>query len=123
MYYAKAEYQKAIDYSNKISKEKYANDLNLIKGKSNFQLGKYDEANKYFSKCDLTNLKPTDEERYEIGYTAYTQKKYEDANSQFIKLTALDSPLGQISNFYLGQSFLKLNKNKMPTMPLAKPNG
>ncbi len=112
MYYAKAEYQKAIDYSNKISKEKYANDLNLIKGKSNFQLGKYDEANKYFSKCDLTNLKPTDEERYEIGYTAYTQKKYEDANSQFIKLTALDSPLGQISSFYLGQSFLKLNKKQ-----------
>jgi TolA-binding protein len=112
MYYAKAEYRKAIDYSNKITKENYTNDLNLIKGKSNFQLGKYDEAYKYFSKCDLTNLKPTDEERYEIGYTAYTQKKYEEANSQFIKLTALDSPLGQISNFYLGQSFLKLNKKQ-----------
>ncbi len=112
MYYAKAEYRKAIDYSNKITKENYTNDLNLIKGKSNFQLGKYDEAYKYFSKCDLTNLKPTDEERYEIGYTAYTKKKYEEANSQFIKLTALDSPLGQISNFYLGQSFLKLNKKQ-----------
>lgn len=112
MHYAKGEYQKAIDYSNKITNEKFANDLNLIKGKSNFQLGKYDEAYKYFSKCDLTNLKTTDEERYEIGYTAYSQKKYEEANTQFIKLTALDSPLGQISNFYLGQSFLKLNKKQ-----------
>lgn len=112
MRYAKGEYQKAIDFSNKITKEKYTNDLNLIKGKSNFQLGKYEEAYKYFSKCDLTNLKTTDEERYEIGYTAYTQKKYEEANTQFIKLTALDSPLGQISNFYLGQSFLKLNKKQ-----------
>ena len=49
MYYAKAEYRKALDYSNKITKENYTNDLNLIKGKSNFQLGKYDEAYKYFS--------------------------------------------------------------------------
>ena len=112
MYYAKGEYQKAIDFSNKITKEKYTNDLNLIKGKSNFQLGKYDEAYKYFSKCDLTNLKTTDEERYEIGYTAYVQKKYEEANTQFVKLSGLDSPLGQISNFYLGQSFLKLNKKQ-----------
>jgi TolA-binding protein len=112
MYYAKGEYQKAIDYSNKITKEKFTNDLNLIKGKSFFQLGKYDEANKYFSKCDFTNLKPTDEERYEIGYTAYTQKKYDDANEQFMKLSSLDSPLGQISNFYLGQSFLKLKKKQ-----------
>jgi len=112
MYYAKGEYQKAIDYSNKITLEKYANDLNLIKGKSNFQLGKYNEANKYFSLCDFTNLKPTDEERYEIGYTAYLQKEYDDANVQFVKLSGLESPLGQISNFYLGQSFLKLNKRQ-----------
>jgi TolA-binding protein len=112
MYYGKGEYQKAIDYSNKISKERYSNELNLIKGKSSFQLGKYNEAYTYFSKCDINRLKPTDEERYEIGYTAYSQKKYEEANSQFIKLSTLDSPLGQISNFYLGQSFLKLNKKQ-----------
>lgn len=112
MYYAKGEYQKAIDYSNKITKEKYVNDLNLIKGKSSFQLGKYSEAYKYFSKCDIANLKTTDEERYEIGFTAYTEKHYEEANIQFVKLSALDSPLGQISNFYLGQSFLKLIKKQ-----------
>ncbi len=112
MYYAKGDYQKAIDYSNQITLEKYANDLNLIKGKSNFQLEKYKEAYKYFSKCTLSNLKPTDEERYEIGFAAYTQKKYEEANTQFIKLSPSDSPLGQISNFYLGQSFLKLNKKQ-----------
>lgn len=112
MYYAKADYQKAIDYSSKISNPKYTNELNLIKGKSSFQLGRYDEAYKFFSKCDLANLKPSDEERYEIGYTCYSQKKYEEANVQFIKLSILDSPLGQISNFYLGQSFLKLNKKQ-----------
>jgi TolA-binding protein len=112
MYYAKGDYQKAIDYSTKISNPKYDNELNLIKGKSSFQLGKYDQAYKYFSKCDLANLKPSDEERYEIGYTCYSQKKYEEANVQFIKLSILDSPLGQISNFYLGQSFFKLNKKQ-----------
>ncbi len=112
MYYAKGDYQKAIDYSNLITIDKYTNELNLIKGKSNFQLSKYKEAYKYFSKCELANLKPTEEERYEIGYAAYTQKQYEEANTQFIKLSPMDSPLGQISNFYLGQSFLKLNKKQ-----------
>lgn len=112
MYYAKGAYDKAIEYSSKIDHPKYTSELNLIKGKSSFQLGKYDDAYRYFNKCDLSNLKPTDEERYEIGYTAYVQKKYEEANIQFIKLSILDAPLGQISNFYLGQSFLKLNKKQ-----------
>ncbi len=112
MHYAKGDYQKAIDYSNKISNDKYTNELNLIKGKSNFQLGKFEEAYKYFSKCDMQNLRPTDEERYEIGYTAFTQKKYDEANAQFLQLTSLDDPLGQISNYYLGQSYLKLNKKQ-----------
>jgi tetratricopeptide (TPR) repeat protein len=112
MHYGKGDYQKAIDYCNKITNAKYANDLNLIKGKSSFQLAKYDEAYKYFSKCDLVNLKPTDEERYEIGYSFYSQKKYDEAINQFVKLSSLDSPLGQIANFYMAQAFYNLKKKQ-----------
>lgn len=112
IYYAKGEYQKAIDYSNKINNEKYTNDLNLIKGKSSFQLKKYDEAYKFFSKCNLSSLKPSNEERYEIGFSAFNQKKYEDAIAQFLKLSSLDIALGQIANYYLAQSFFNLDKKQ-----------
>lgn len=112
IHYAKGEYQKAIDYSNKITNEKYTNDLNLIKGKSSFQLKKYDEAYKYFSKCDLSGLKPTNEERYEIAFSAFNQKKYDEAINNFLKLSSLDSPLGQISNYFLAQSFFNSGKKQ-----------
>ncbi|MCB9252584.1 MAG: tetratricopeptide repeat protein [Flavobacteriales bacterium] len=120
MHYAKGEYKKAIDFSNEISNPKYSNVLNLIKGKSSFQLGDYKSAHAFFSKCDLRNLKPTDEERFEIGYTAYSEKHYNDANEQFIALSGLDSPLGQSANFYLGQSFLKLGKKQNAYNALAE---
>lgn len=112
IHYAKGDYQKAIDYSNKITNDKYTNDLNLIKGKSSFQLEKYEEAYKYFSKCDLTGLKTTNEECYEIGFSAFKQKEYDEAIVQFLKLSSLDSPLGQIANYYMAQSFFNSGKKQ-----------
>ncbi|MCB0733498.1 MAG: tetratricopeptide repeat protein, partial [Bacteroidetes bacterium] len=109
MYYAEGGYQQALDKCAKSNTEKYPEEYNLLLAKCYFQLEKYAEASKKFAAIDLESELLTTEDIYMIGYSNFLDEKYQDATKAFVKLSGQESALGQLANYQLGQSFIKLD--------------
>ena len=113
IYYAQKGYKASLEYAKKHRSEKYAEQYNLLEGKCYFQLEEYDAAAKGFGEIDPDEPKLSNEDVYMIGFTHYLNKNHSKAQQAFIRISGLESSLGQLANYQLGQSFLATdNKQK-----------
>lgn len=108
IYYAQEAYDNAINHSQKHYNDKYADEFNLVQGKSYFQQDNFDKATEYFSKVDK-NFRLNDEEIYQFGFSNFNAGEYSEAVRWFVQISGANSPLGQLANYQLGQSFIKLD--------------
>jgi tetratricopeptide (TPR) repeat protein len=112
IFYAKKGYQQALDIALSAKQEKYQREYDLLLGNCYFQLGEYEKAASYFKNIDINDHRLSNEDKYQIGFTQFRAKNYEQAVEAFVQLSGEESAMGQLANYQLGQSFLELNEKK-----------
>lgn len=108
-------FQKAIDLgkaamakSNAVEKS----ELNKIIGESYFNLKKYELALPYLKEYKGKKGQWNNTDYYQLGYTYYQQKDYENAISQFNKIIDGNDFVAQNAFYHLGESYLNTNKKQ-----------
>jgi tetratricopeptide (TPR) repeat protein len=115
MHFKLGEFQKAIDAgiaampkSNALEKS----ELNKIIGESYFNLQQYDKALPYLSAYKGKKGKWNNTDFYQLGYTYYQQKDYENAILQFNKIIEGKDFVAQNGYYHLGECYFKTNKKQ-----------
>ncbi|MBC7426178.1 MAG: tetratricopeptide repeat protein, partial [Bacteroidia bacterium] len=112
IYYLNGDYEKAIDYANKINLGKLNGKRDLVKAKSYFRLKDYTKAQTNFESAEYSIDSITDEEIYEIGYTYYVNKECAKSFALFEKIANDGTALAQSASYHLGDCFLKANQKQ-----------
>lgn len=110
MYYEKEEYEKAFGIVKDIRIKKRENEIALLTGKIQYQLGNLSVALSHFDKYqqDVKELQP--DEIYQIAHANYAADKFEKSTQFFILIANEDSEMGQAANYHLGVSDIKIEK-------------
>ncbi|WP_395043859.1 tetratricopeptide repeat protein [Flavobacterium sp.] len=108
-------FQKAIDLGKAAMAKSSAlekSELNKIIGESYFNLKQYGEALPYLKEYNGKKGKWSNTDFYQLGYTYYQQKDYENAISQFNKIITGNDFVAQNGYYHLGESYMKLDKKQ-----------
>jgi len=108
-------FQKAIDLAEPQLKKSNAiekSELSKIIGESYFNLKKYDKALPYLLDYKGKNGKWSNTDFYQLGYTYYQQKDYENAINQFNKIIEGKDFIAQNAYYHLAESYLKTDKKQ-----------
>lgn len=108
-------FQKAIDLGKAAMAKSNAaekSELNKIIGESYFNLKKYDLALPYLKEYKGKKGQWNNTDYYQLGYTYYQQKDYENAISQFNKIIDGNDFVAQNGFYHLGESYLKTDKKQ-----------
>ncbi|MBI1305745.1 MAG: tetratricopeptide repeat protein [Bacteroidetes bacterium] len=119
MLYAKNDFKGALDYLTKHQLEKYPEEFNLLTGKCHFQLGDYAKATTAFKGISLESELLTNEDIYMIGHTFFLQKNHLKAQEAFMRISGLETPLGQLANYELAQSFIATDEKQKALLALG----
>lgn len=92
------------------SNEDETSELSKIIGESYFNLEKYTEALPYLKAYNGKDGKWNNTDFYQLGYTYYKQKDFENAISEFNKIIAGDNSVAQNAYYHLGESYINLDK-------------
>lgn len=115
MSFKSGEFQKAIDLGIKAMPSSTAaekSELNKIIGESYFNLKQYKEATPYLVGYKGKDEKWSNTDFYQLGYTYYAQKEYENAISQFNKIIDGNDFIAQNAYYHLGESYLESGKKQ-----------
>ncbi|MEO1262941.1 MAG: tetratricopeptide repeat protein [Bacteroidota bacterium] len=110
IYFAQRDFEEVINYATpklKNKKLRKLKEMNRLVGQSYFETGKYDEALPYLEAGVTRQMQEQD--FYQLGYCQYRAERYSDAAENFQELTSVNSELGQIALYYLGDCRLRLN--------------
>jgi TolA-binding protein len=108
-------FQKAIDLGLEQmpkSKGEEKSELSKIIGESYFNLKQYDKALPYLLAYNGKKGKWNNTDFYQLGYTYYQQKDYENAISQFNKIIDGNDGVAQNAYYHLAESYLKTDKKQ-----------
>ena len=108
-------FQKAIDLGLEQlpkSKGEERSELSKIIGESYFNLKQYDKALPHLLAYNGKKGKWTNTDFYQLGYTYYQQKDYENAISQFNKIIDGNDGVAQNAYYHLAESYLKTDKKQ-----------
>jgi len=108
-------FQKAIDLGLEQmpkSKGEEKSELSKIIGESYFNLKQYDKALPYLLAYNGKKGKWNNTDFYQLGYTYYQQKDYENAISQFNKIIDGNDAVAQNAYYHLAESYLKTDKKQ-----------
>ena len=112
IYYEQEEYEKAFDIIKDLSIEKRTNEIELLKGKIQYQLGNRNVALTHFDKYkgDVSELSP--DEIYQIANANYEADRFKKSTEYFILISNLENEIGQAANYHLGVSDVKSDKKE-----------
>jgi TolA-binding protein len=108
-------FQKAIDLGLEQmpkSKGEEKSELSKIIGESYFNLKQYDKSLTHLLAYNGKKGKWTNTDFYQLGYTYYQQKDYENAISQFNKIIDGNDAVAQNAYYHLAESYLKTDKKQ-----------
>jgi tetratricopeptide (TPR) repeat protein len=113
IYFVRKDYNKVIQYCDTISNKDIADDVAGMLAQSYFELGNYEKAIPYMERfISSSPIAPSDHDFFRMGYAYYFNNNYTGANEYFLKINSRTDSLGQYANFYLGSTYLKLNKKQ-----------
>ncbi len=115
IYFAEARYEELIRYAESaITKSRIQSILNirLLLGQAYFELQNYEKALPHLEYYENNSEELTAEEFYQLAYTQYRLGNCDDAIDNFTQLVELDTQIGQLSNNYLADCFLKSGNKK-----------
>ncbi|MBO6515797.1 MAG: tetratricopeptide repeat protein, partial [Bacteroidia bacterium] len=119
IYYAQKGYKPSLDYLQQHRNDKYKTEYDLLEAKCYFQLKEYDKAKPLFDEIDPLSNYLSDEDIYMMGFTQYRNKNYKKAQESFVRISGLESGLGQLANYQLGQSFLETGDKQKAFLALG----
>ena len=108
-------FQKAIDLGEEQmpkSRAEEKSELSKIIGESYFNLKKYDKALPYLLAYKGKKGKWNNTDFYQLGYTYYQQKDYENAITQFNKIIDGNDAVAQNAYYHLAESYLNTDKKQ-----------
>jgi len=108
-------FQKAIDLGLEQmpkSKGEEKSELSKIIGESYFNLNQYEKALPYLLEYKGKKGKWNNTDLYQLGYTYYQQKQYENAIAQFNKIISGNDHVAQNAYYHLAESYLKTDKKQ-----------
>ena len=109
IYFQRKQYDEVIKYLQPLigdSKPKYYEELNLILGQAYFETKDYEKTVKHIEVYTKRN-KARKEELFQLGYSYYQTKKYNEAIINLQQLDNLTDSIGQNALYILGDCFLK----------------
>ncbi len=115
IYYLQGRYTEVIAYVPELldtATTKYIPELSKVLAESYFRKGNFKEALPYFRKYEKSVGTLQRNENYQLGYTLYTLKDYDDAVNYLIKVTNVDDSLGQNAYYHIGDSYVKLDNKQ-----------
>jgi tetratricopeptide (TPR) repeat protein len=115
MNFKSGDFQKAIDagitaMAKSTPSEK--SELNKIIGESYFNLQQYDKALPYLKEYKGKSGKWNNTDFYQLGYTYYQQKDYQNAIAQFNKIIDGKDAVAQNGYYHLGECYFKTDKKQ-----------
>lgn len=113
IYFAQKEYEKLISYiptQLETRGLKNKKEIRHILGQTYFIQNLYTEALPHLEFYESNSKKMRKEDFYQLAFTQYKLGLYDKAANNFKELSRLDSELGQISNHYLADCYLKVGK-------------
>ncbi len=114
IHFAQGDYDQLLSYGERKIKDpsvKQIPQIRLLLGQAYFKKKQYDRALRHLEFYESNTPKLTKEEFYQLAFTQYQLKDYQKAQDNFLELSMLDSKMGQVSNYYLADCYLK-NGNK-----------
>jgi len=116
IYFGQKKYEDAINEGNKALKEGFSQDyvteINRIIGKSYFMLKDFQSAYTYLKTYLNSNVKPSEGDLYEMGFTSAQLKKYDEAVSYYNQILNSKSKLAQNAYYQLGNAYLEVGKKQ-----------
>ncbi len=114
LYYRQQRYDELIDYGTSITQSRQKldrkSDIYLLLAEAYFERRDFTNAATYydaFSKGGSTKM--SREQMYKAGVAQFEVGQYQLAANYFKQVALQDDRLGQVSSYYLGHSYLKLN--------------
>ena len=113
IYFAKKQYQELINYGKPLLKDsniRESNQISQLMGQAYFELGNYKAALPLLVAYMNRTEKVSKEALYQLGYTQYKVKQYEEAIQNFEQLNSLKDKLGQNALYNMADCYLKTGK-------------
>ena len=104
MYYEQEEYNKAYETVKDLSLKSQENEIYLLKGKIQYQLGNKSIALGHFDKFTGDIKVLSSDEIYQFAYSNFEAKRFKKSTQYFILIANEDSEIGQAANYHLGVS-------------------
>ncbi len=87
-------------------------ELNKIIGESYFNLENYKDALPFLKAYKGKNGKWSNTDYYQLGYTYYKEKQFNNAISEFNKIITADNFVAQNAYYHLAESYINVNKKQ-----------
>jgi TolA-binding protein len=111
IYFAQRDFDQLIRYAvPKLADTSIKNlrEMNQLVGQAYFEKADFASALPYLEKYGENTARMREEEFYQLAFCQYKMNKYDAAARNFHELTQVQSPLGQMALYYLGDSQLRL---------------
>jgi tetratricopeptide (TPR) repeat protein len=111
IFFAQRDYDELIKYAEpKLSDKTLRNskEMNQLVGQAYFEKGDYQKALPYLEKFAESSGRMREEEFYQLAFCQYKVGKYQAAAQNFGELNQVNSALGQMALYYLGDCKIKL---------------
>ena len=102
IHYENKSYEKAFEIIQKINLTKKQNEIELLRGKIQYQLGNKNIALGHFEKYKGDVLVLKDDELYQFADAYYLANRFDEALPYYILLANEESEIGQLSNYHIG---------------------
>ncbi|MFT6112470.1 MAG: TolA-binding protein, partial [Bacteroidia bacterium] len=107
IYYEQEEYNTAYETVKNLSLKSQADEIYLLKGKIQYQLGNKSIALSFFDKYKGDIKALNSDELYQFANAHFEESKFKKSTQYFILISNEDSEIGQAANYQLGVSDVK----------------
>jgi len=110
LYFTQEQYQKTISYGEERLQSadlKNKHKIHQLIGSSYFILGEYGKALPHLETFEQQVEKMTESDFYQLAYANYYLEKWQTAIPHFLQISDVEGDMGQVTNYYLANCYLK----------------
>lgn len=110
LYFTQEQYQKTITYGEErlqVSELKNRHKIHQLIGSAYFIQGDYAKALPHLETFEKQVEKMTEADFYQLAYAYYFLEKWKEAIPHFLQISDVEGDMGQVSNYYLANCYLK----------------
>lgn len=123
IHFSQKEYDEVITYGTSVLADPNVQrkiEIGHLVGQAYFEKGEYQKALPYLNEYADRNTSMSESEFYQVAYANYIAGNCEKAIQYFRRSANANNEMGQLSNYYLGECFLKNNDRPMARSAFSK---